>query len=353
MPKRSVKHAHIHKIIGQEIESGAFADGRLPTEAELCKRFNVSRPTVARALADLGRAGKLARKPGAGTFLTPNSSDQMRIGVLMPGLGHTEILDPIIAALGKASQRHHCSLVMGGSDPLTSDAKQLIDPLLAAHVDGILFAPLELPQERDAINAAIIARCRAEGVPVVLLDRDLAPFPSRSDLDLVAIDHWQAGYVLGSHIASKGRRRLALVGPEHPPTSVELRQAGVREAMARVSGDVILYSATADYAETVKRLLAAGCDAAICINDLIAARLLAALIKRGVAVPKRVQVAGFDDVAYAALLGVPLTTMRQPCDAIASTAISALIDRRQHPESPPHQLLVTAELVKRASTGDR
>jgi GntR family transcriptional regulator len=57
-------------IIRKDIDKGKYKSGeRIPTEAELIKRYNVSRITVRNALDDLARDGILIRKRGKGTFV--------------------------------------------------------------------------------------------------------------------------------------------------------------------------------------------------------------------------------------------------------------------------------------------
>lgn len=68
-------HEQVRNTLLFEIESGGFPDdGRLPSETELCERFNVSRITVRRAVADLEAMGMLTRRQGKGTFATPPRS---------------------------------------------------------------------------------------------------------------------------------------------------------------------------------------------------------------------------------------------------------------------------------------
>ena len=61
------KHREISRQLLGEIASGKNGpDGRLPSEAQLVKRFQVSRPTVGRALRDLQAEGLIERRAGSG-----------------------------------------------------------------------------------------------------------------------------------------------------------------------------------------------------------------------------------------------------------------------------------------------
>jgi DNA-binding LacI/PurR family transcriptional regulator len=92
-------------------------------------------------------------------------------------------------------------------------------------------------------------------------------------------------------------------------------------------------------------------DAVLCANDHLAAELLHALGREGVRVPRDLRVVGFDDVRYATLMAVPLTTMHQPCRAIAVTAFRAMLDRLADPTLPPRSLVLSPRLVVRESCG--
>jgi GntR family transcriptional regulator of arabinose operon len=57
---RRTKHRRVFEHVLADIESGKLKDGeRLPSEAELAKKFASSRPTAARALRDLQNLGNL------------------------------------------------------------------------------------------------------------------------------------------------------------------------------------------------------------------------------------------------------------------------------------------------------
>ena len=94
-------------------------------------------------------------------------------------------------------------------------------------------------------------------------------------------------------------------------------------------------------------------DGFVCANDFTAAHLLKTLNELGVTVPGKVRMAGIDDVKYASLLSVPLTTIHQPCADIGAMAIAAMLERVRNPKLPPRDILLSFNLVIRESCGSR
>jgi DNA-binding LacI/PurR family transcriptional regulator len=92
-------------------------------------------------------------------------------------------------------------------------------------------------------------------------------------------------------------------------------------------------------------------DAIVCANDWTAARLMHAILELGHAVPGDVRLAGIDDMDYASLLPVPLTTLRQPTRAIGAAAFAAMLDRVSRPDTPVRDILLQTHLVVRRSCG--
>ncbi|MFF1573507.1 GntR family transcriptional regulator [Leifsonia sp. NPDC058292] len=62
-------HEQVRNVLIHSIESGEFPDGKLPSETQLCERFDVSRITVRRAVSDLESMGVVTRQQGRGTFV--------------------------------------------------------------------------------------------------------------------------------------------------------------------------------------------------------------------------------------------------------------------------------------------
>jgi DNA-binding LacI/PurR family transcriptional regulator len=344
--------------------SGEFGAGdRVPSENELALRHSVSRPTAARALQELVREGLLERRVGSGSYVVDRrprgpAASHRTYGLLMPGLGGTEILDPISKAIARISQDH--GAIAFWSDPTARvDAIAEIDRICQLYlyrgVQGVFFAPLESDPNRETENLRITRILKSAGIEVVLIDRDLVEFPGRSEFDLVGIDNFHAGFQIGQHLIDVGRRQTCFLARPHAPSTTDLRVAGAREAMRRAgiaTGISWFESGAPTDDEFVRRLLDRHRpDAVICSNDLTAALLIQTFFRLGVSVPGDVAVVGFDDATHSRLLSVALTTMRQPIHGIALAAVRALSDRLDNPTLEPRQILLTAELIVRESSG--
>jgi LacI family transcriptional regulator len=72
--------------------------------------------------------------------------------------------------------------------------------------------------------------------------------------------------------------------------------------------------------------------------------LLRPLHQNEVYVPKDVRVVGFDDVSFANLVSPVLTTARRPCNELAVTAFSAMLERQAEPNLPPRQMMIMPQL---------
>ena len=359
---RPIKHRQVFENILADIESGRLKEGeRLPSEMELVKKFATSRPTVARALRDLQNLGLVERKVGSGTYVRKSQkpADSWRFGLLIPGLGSTEIFEPICGQLARLAQRQHHTLLWGDFGDRRGEAgSELIEQVCTSYIKqtvaGVFFAPLELTEHKDRINQSVITALEAAGIPIVLLDRDIVAFPQRSRFDLVGIDNRRAGFLIADHLLGLGCGRIDfLARPDSAPT-VMLRIAGYREALlsSGIAPDPQWVHSGEPTDETfVRQIVAGGASAVICANDLTAANLMRTLDTLGCPVPQTIRVVGFDDVRYAELLRPSLTTIHQPCVDIGTIAMQAMLERIENPAFPPRDILAQPTLIVRQSCG--
>lgn len=359
------RHRDISKKLRADVAAGQYGPGdQLPSEPQLAREFGVSRPTISRALRDLVDENLIERRPGSGTYVleSPAPAATHLLGLLIPGLGTTEIFEAICGELATLARVRGYSLLWGDSPHPGQDlnaslehAEEVCRHFIERNVSGVLFSPFELVPERDQANRRLAELLREAGIPVILLDRDLQPFPYRSDFDLIGIDNMVGGFLLADHLLKLGCKHLYFVARSFSAPTIEVRIAGAREAQLRrgiePAPDWVRLGDPSDL--KFARQLTSGrqADAYICGNDHTAALLLRSLESQGLRVPRDVRVVGFDDVKYATLLSVPLTTIHQPCRDIAVIAMRAMLDRIAEPALPARCISLRPALVVRESCG--
>lgn len=354
------KYRMIADSLRESVLSGEYRPGsRLPSETDLVRRFGVSRMTIVKAIKELQQADLVTRRVGSGTYVSPRSSQTCRLfGLLIPELGQTEIFEPICQGMA-SYQGTPYSLLWGNSvgegHPKEQVAEELCQQYIAQQVSGVFFAPLELTPTKDEVNRKIMAALNKVKIPVVLLDRCVEPYPGRSQYDLVGIDNRRTAYAATAHLLTAGAKKIAFLGKALSASTVDARVAGYREALTvhgkRRQEDIVLRGDPSD-TDLIKNVLdTQKPDAFVCANDHTAASLMQSLSRLGRRVPADIRIVGVDDVKYASLLSVPLTTQHQPCADIGRVAMSTMLNRLENPDFPAREILLNCRLVVRQSCG--
>jgi DNA-binding LacI/PurR family transcriptional regulator len=323
--------------------------------AEVAKKVGVSEATVSRVLN--GRAGvsETTREAvlTALDVLGYERPTQLRgerarlIGLVLP-----ELQNPIFPALaevigGALAQRGFtpvlCTLAAAG----LSEA-DYVHMLLEQHVSGVVFEGGHYAEMASTHDHYRLLHSR--GIPVVLLNAAI----DNLDFPCVATDDMTAAGQAFRHLASLGHQRIGLVvGPEdHVPSR---RKLAAFTQHARDSGiDVApvehaLFSLEGGQAATA-RILRQGVTGVICGSDVLALGAIRAARRAGLTVPGDVSVVGYDDSAFMHCTDPPLTTVRQPIDAMGKAAVALLASQMEGVAVHREELLFEPELVVREST---
>lgn len=360
-PNGGPKYKLIFESLKESILAGEYGQGsRLPSEAELVRRFGVSRMTIVKAFRELQQTGLVVRRVGSGTYTTSRAERDNRLfGLLIPELGQTEIFEPICQGMTNFSFAGKHSLVWGNTAGQNQSKEQIAENLchqyIAQRVSGVFFAPLELTPVKDEVNKRIVAALDKAKIPIVLLDRCFAPYPARSRYDLVGIDNRRTAFMATEHLVRAGARRIAFLGKQYSASTVDARIAGYREAIFAHgllrNEDLVTRGEPSDEALIGSILDKQKPDAFLCANDHTAANLMQTLIKLNRRIPEDIRIVGIDDVKYASLLPIPLTTQHQPCLELGAVAVSTMLDRLGNPELPSRDILLNCHLIIRKSCG--
>jgi DNA-binding LacI/PurR family transcriptional regulator len=299
---------------------------------------------------------------GSGSYVSSHLNTSGHVfGLLIPELGQTEIFDAICKGIMDGPQAFQHSLLWGNTAPTENKkeevAEQLCRQYIHRKVSGVFFAPLEFSPGRYEANLRIASALQRARIPVILLDRCIEPYPQRSNLDLVGIDNRRTAYLATLHLIRAGAKRIAFFARPHSAATVDARIAGYREALLvsplRDLKPIVHIGDATDDASVKEMLCKDKPDAFLCANDHTAGNLMHTLLSIGKRIPEDIRIMGFDDVAYARLLPVPLTTEHQPCKDIGQAALAAMLDRMQTPNLPPRDILLGCQLVVRRSCGYR
>ena len=291
----SSKHQKIARALALRIRAGEFT--LLPSTTQLmiwAKRVlfpdgECSLAPVRQALRALEREGLIKQDDKkrwvvvSGTISKAGrSSTPPLIGMIFPHLRQGELFVSIVGEIVKLSHRKGIELWPGSmpsehKEPklTVEDAKALCGRFIEGGVRGVFFVPFEhLPNREDA-NKRIAKQLNDVGIHVVLIDRDLAPFPKRSDFDLVGIDNFGGGYLLAEYLMKDcSRKRLAYVSRPATATTVDARIAGARTAILDRRAEMLpnfLHEGDPTNKAFVKKLMASEPDAILCSNDHLAA----------------------------------------------------------------------------------
>ncbi len=357
------KYQTLFESLKAEILGGRYKPGqKLPSEAALVTRSGASRITVGRAIRELQNLGLVDRVAGSGTYVRTLAADGRPhlFGLLIPDLGETEIFEPICQGIANAPESTEHALLWGHCDPDAQKSLQawlLCQQYIAKKVSGVFFAPLEFEPDAEKTNGRILQALKNAKIPVVLLDRRASEVPERNRPDLVSINNRQAAYLATKHLIDLGCHHIGFLSYHGAATTISERLSGYTEALRAhglrpiVDSSIEASTSRSESLQWSGRHKIHSLEAFVCVNDRIAGQLMHIFLQRKIRVPEDIRIVGIDDVSYASLLPVPLTTVHQPTHEIGEAALRVMLDRIRMPKLPPREVLLDGELVVRVSCG--
>lgn len=301
----------------------------------------VREQTRERVLAAMGRLGYIANRQARS--LRGGRSHTVGLLVLDLGTGYIgEIIRGIDAELAAAEY----DLLLYTTHRHTAKESAYVTTLTQGLADGLL---LVLPQN----PAAYLETLRAQSFPYVLIDHrgmdDAAP--------AVAATNVQGGYDATRYLLSLGHRRIGFITGIMALRCSTDRLAGYQRALAEagvapdptliVEGD---FNQPSGY-DAASTLLARPDrpTAIFASNDVMAFGAMEAARVLGLRIPEDVSIVGFDDIPQAASVHPPLTTVRQPLEAMGRVATQMLIAAIESSTQRDERRILPTELLVRSS----
>jgi LacI family transcriptional regulator len=289
------------------------------TIADVAAHAGVGAGTVSRVLNDRPKVSPTTRarvlaaielleyRPNA--FARGLSSGRCQtLGVVVPFFTHASAVERLRGIVAALRDSQYDLVLFNVESPVHRD--EHFSALAGRdRADGLVIMSLPPP-------AAQLARLRAAGVPVVLIDAVGEGVPS------VVTDDVEGGRIATRHLVGLGHRDIAFIGDAADNgfgfTSSAMRQLGYEEVLRsegiRVRRSFIRHGP--HERDTARRLteqllrLRTPPTAIFAASDVQATGVLEAARARQLHVPRDLSVVGFDDIEISGYAG--LTTVRQP-----------------------------------------
>lgn len=292
---------------------------------------------VRAAIAELGfRPNALARSMRGGRTYT--------FGLLLADVSNPFFADLARVVTNVSFDRGY-NVMLCNSDGDPRKEERYLEVLLSKQIDGI--AIISTGECSNQLQAVVDS-----GVPLVIVDRELDIQASQ-----VMVDNFEGGFLAGTRLLELGHRRIGVItGPKGVRPSSR-RLDGIREALeaagvdlpdeAVVTGDFRYGGGRTAMAELLARRL--GLTAVFAGNDVMAMGALQTAHDAGLSVPADLSIMGFDDIAAASGAVPRLTTIAQPVDEMARTAIEFLLVQVADRGAAPQYAMLPVSLVERMS----
>ena len=266
------------------------------------------------------------------------------LGVVLP-----EITNPFFAeyahAIELAAAAHGYVLVVATSDANEANESRIVSDLADRHVDGLLISTVRSPSEFRAI--------RPSGRRTVLINCS-TPFDGYPAVGPASRDG--ARQLVNHLITVHGHQSIALIIGESSEPVPEPREQGWSDAFQEHDlppGPIVRtsFSRLGGY-EAALRLLnwPTRPSAIFAASDELCTGTLKAIREAGLRCPDDIAVVSYDGTTESEYCWPPLTVARQPIQAMAEAAVSAVLNL--NPPAPAYQRFA-AELIIRESCGCR
>lgn len=268
------------------------------------------------------------------------------IGLMVPditGMYFSEIAHNVEEVLSEAGYQ----MIYGNTSRNKEKEKHFLFSSLARKIDGLIVTP-------DFIDEDTIEMFKQIKIPVVFLRR--RP-PEELDVPFVDVDHYKGACTAMDYLHSLGHSAIGFIGfPKYSFTGQE-RFQGYKERQQEKDFFNPLHVVKADGkemsdgAEAMATLLDRSPEitAVFAANDQLAIGAMEWMARKGIPVPDRISIIGFDNIDLTSLHWIQLTTIAQPRRELGRRAALLLLDMLKDKDYIPDSETLGTELIVRSS----
>jgi len=328
------------------------------TIKDIAREIGMSPSTVSRALSDSPlvnaatkeRICRVARRLGyerneVARALVMGSSGA--VGLVVPDITNPFFSD-IARGVGEIADRAGYGVILCNTSGRVDRELSYVRLLRRKRVDGLVLCSttVDAPHLREVVRGK---------VPFILVSRLCA----NEDLPYVMTDDRQGARLAVEHLIALGHERIGFIGgPENVQSS---RDRFLEYIAVLEENECPIVEAWHHFAEFTQeagreagRRLLALTDrptAVFAANDVTALGVLEVAEGMGLRIPEDLSLVGYDDISYASLPRIQLTTIAQPAVEMGQIAADWLFSRIATEDMAALQRVLSPRLVVRSTTG--
>ena len=311
------------------------------TIKDIAKGANVSYSTVSRALKNSpkisAKTTEKIRRIAKELNYIPNavarelsSQKTTTVGFIYNIGTHKSNLDPIMEGIEETVAKERFQLLSFNSRENVKAEYNYLRFLHEKRVEGILVFPVITD---EGSNLSYLKSLIRSNIPVVVIDRYFPEF----DTDYVVSDNFGGAYEAVTHLIKLGHRRIGYITGRQYLTSVHDRLGGYKKAL---KGHGIMYqkelvkkvapklpSSIEEGYKATKDLLKERPTAIFAYNEIATVGALKAIREEELNIPEDLAFIGFDEVAVASHIFMPLTVVAQQVYKIGQIGARMIIER--------------------------
>lgn len=313
-----------------------------PKLEDVAKRANVSKTTVSRVLNNRGYLSQktIARVYQAMEELNyqPNvvarqlyQKKTQLIGLLFPTIANP-FFGELSAELEKRLYNEGFKVLIGNSMNDPKKETDYLDQLLSKQVDGLIVGT----------HNQGIKKYKYEHLPVVAIDRNM-----NQDIPVIESDNYAGGILATNYLLEQGAKKIIHTnGPITLDSPAKRRRLAYEDTMKKhgLTPITVTLDFNISYAEK-KQILTQlfydhpDVDAIFASNDVDAALIKQIALELGKKIPDDLMLVGYDGTKIIQNILPDLTTIVQPIEEIAQTAVEVLKERMENQPTKSEYIL--------------
>ncbi len=329
------------------------------TLKEIALKLNISISTVSRALKNHPRISiktknkvlKLAREIGykSPTMLFNEDKKKSKfIGVIVPNINY-HLYAMAISGIEAVAETQGMHIIVCQSNELYEREKSLVKELIEAGVVGIISSLAS-----ETTDFSHFEDVKKAQIPLVFFNRQCDDI----ETDKVIIDNYKAAYDATEHLITIGCKRIGYLGGPEILQINSSRARGFTDALEKnsleLNPDYVVFSNfnRESTLSAARKLLYSPNypDGILAFSDQMAISVMIAAKERGISIPEKVSLIGFNNEPIDELLEPSLTSVNQPSFNMGEEAAKLLLKQLNTPTFQYEKKVLKSFLVIRNST---